>query len=98
LAHLCDASQVTAEIQVSLLPIHPLAKGNVELALHGGEDYELLFAASPETKMPRSIAGVPITRIGRFKRRGRGPQVTRIEEDGTVSEMRRGGWEHFAAH
>jgi thiamine-monophosphate kinase len=95
LAHLCDASQVTAEIEVSLLPIHPLAKGNVELALHGGEDYELLFAASPETKMPRSIAGVPITRIGRFKRRGRRAQVTRIEEDGTVSEMRRGGWEHF---
>lgn len=96
LAHLCDDSQVAAEIELRRIPLHPLAKGNIELAVHGGEDYELLFAARPETKMPRTIAGVPLTCIGRFKRRGKGPQMSQIATDGRSTELRRGGWEHFA--
>ncbi|MGA2130827.1 MAG: thiamine-phosphate kinase [Bryobacteraceae bacterium] len=39
-----------------------------EQALHGGEDYELLFTAAPGTKVPRIVAGVPITRIGLMRR------------------------------
>jgi thiamine-monophosphate kinase len=65
--------------------------------LHGGEDYELLFAARPDTRVPRRIAGVPITCIGRLTRPRGVPQITQIEEDGSASEMPRGGWEHFAA-
>jgi thiamine-monophosphate kinase len=95
LAHLCDASEVAAEIELSRIPVHPLAKGKVDLAVHGGEDYELLFAARPEAKMPRAIAGVPLTCIGRFKRRGKSHQMSQIAADGRLSELRRGGWEHF---
>ena len=95
LAHLCEASEVAAEIELSRIPLHPLAKGNVELAVHGGEDYELLFAARPETKMPRAIAGVPLTCIGRFKRRGKAPQMSQIAAYGRLTELRRGGWEHL---
>jgi len=50
LAHLCTASNVSAEIDAASLPLHPLAQPlgpdhALHAALHGGEDYELLFTA-----------------------------------------------------
>ncbi len=59
------------ELDLARLPLHPLAatlddREQITALLHGGEDYELLFTAAPSTKMPRSIANVPITRIGRM--------------------------------
>jgi thiamine-monophosphate kinase len=99
LRHLCEASQVAAVVEVSDLPLHPLATARgaaaQALALHGGEDYELLFAARPGTKVPRRIGGVPITCIGRLRAPGGVPQVTQMTEDGAESELRPGGWEHL---
>ena len=75
LAHLCTESAVAAELDAALLPIH--AGASLAQALHGGEDYELLFTAPASARIPRSIAGVAITRIGRIVRAHRGrPQVT----------------------
>ena len=73
LAHLCRASGVCAEIEQAALPIHPLARTlgatpALQAALHGGEDYELLFTAPASVLMPTSLAGVPITRIGSLKK------------------------------
>jgi len=93
LKHLCEASGLSAEIDLSRLPVHPLAEGRIELALHGGEDYELLFAANPGLKMPRSLAGVPVTRIGRFVERGR-PLMVQIDRHGSRKRLEAGGWEH----
>jgi thiamine-monophosphate kinase len=39
-------------------------------ALHGGEDYELLFTARPRAKVPGRFGRIPLTRIG-VMRRGR---------------------------
>jgi thiamine-monophosphate kinase len=97
LAHLCRESRVGAEIEAEALPIHWLARKlgperGLELALNGGEDYELLFSADAKVRMPRSVAGVAITRIGRLVR-GKGMWI----EDGT-GEPRRlepGGWQHL---
>jgi thiamine-monophosphate kinase len=76
------------------LPIFP--ESNLEQALHGGEDYELLFTAAPRTKIPFAIAGIPTTRIGRItKRRVGKPLVVLIDESGRQPLERR-GWEHFA--
>jgi thiamine-monophosphate kinase len=36
----------------------------LSLALHGGDEYELLFTARPNRRIPTQIAGVPISRIG----------------------------------
>jgi thiamine-monophosphate kinase len=70
----------------------------VELALNGGEDYELLFAAPAKVKMPKKLAGVEISRIGRLTRWGRsGPAVTLLWADGGREALQPGGWEHFAA-
>ena len=94
LAHLCDESHVAAEIDPALLPIHPGA--NLDYALHGGDDYELLFTADPNTRMPRKIAGVPVTRIGRILRARPGrPTVTLITQHGS-QPLKCQGWEHFA--
>lgn len=93
LKHLCEASGLSAEVDLSLLPVHPLATGRVELALHGGEDYELLFAVKSGAKMPQSIAGVAVTRIGRFVEPTR-PVMVQIDERGRRKKLDAGGWEH----
>jgi len=68
---------LAAEVMAAALPLHPLARApgtwpalgaepGLQMALHGGEDYELLFTARPGTRIPRRLAGVPITPIGRI--------------------------------
>jgi thiamine-monophosphate kinase len=102
LMHLCAESGVDAEVNEAALPIHPLAaklgrEAGLKMALHGGEDYELLFAAPASVKMPRSIAGVAITRIGSVTRRRRGqPRMTLVDADGSRSTLEPAGWEHFS--
>jgi thiamine-monophosphate kinase len=94
LAHVCTESGVAAEVDESQLPIHPAA--NLTQALHGGEDYELLFTASPSARIPRAIAGVPVTRIGRILKSGKGrPPVTLLTPRGPEPLAPR-GWQHFS--
>jgi thiamine-monophosphate kinase len=98
LAHLCHESGVGAEVRAAALPIHPLAlhtapERALDLALNGGEDYELLFAASAAVRVPRSVAGVPITRIGRLVRR---KEISLVDSAGRKRPLKAGGWEHFA--
>lgn len=94
LAHLCEESGVAAEIDGATLPIHPTA--TFAQALHGGENYELLFTARSDRRLPRSIAGVSITRIGRvLRRRSDRPMVRLITEQG-MEPLTAQGWEHFS--
>lgn len=93
LKHLCDASNLSAVLQLEALPLDPLAAGNRKLAVHGGEDYELLFAASARIRMPRFVAGVPVTRIGHFGERQK-PQMTQVDGRGKSKPLRAAGWEH----
>lgn len=99
LDHLCAESGVGAQIEAALLPVHALAaaaRKPLELALHGGEDYELLFTAAVGTRVPRSIAGVRVTKIGRVTAGPkRGPRVSLLV-DGEARPLAAGGWEHFA--
>jgi thiamine-monophosphate kinase len=99
LAHLCRASGVNADIEQAALPIHPLArKLGTAAALHGGEDYELLFTAPASLRMPSSIAGVPVTRVGTLtKRRAGQPLMTIVSPDGSRETLEPDGWEHFSA-
>jgi thiamine-monophosphate kinase len=94
LAHLCQESGVSAELDAARLPIHPNA--TLAQALDGGEDYELLFTAAPGTHVPRSIAGVPVTCIGRILRRNKSrPAVTLCTAEGS-QPLQPQGWEHFS--
>jgi thiamine-monophosphate kinase len=77
LARLCKASGVGARVDASRIPAVKLPKGrrnpdrsSLELALHGGDDYELLFTV-PRRKLkqvPTSFHGVPVTAIGEITR------------------------------
>ncbi len=100
LRHLCDESGVAAEVDASALPVYfagtegPAA--TQAQALHGGEDYELLFTALPSSRMPRRLAGVSVTCIGRVLRPRKGrPQVTLLTAHG-VEPLTPQGWEHFS--
>ena len=50
LAHVCAESRVGAEVWALKLPINPAA--DLEMALNGGEDYELLFTGPAKVKVP----------------------------------------------
>jgi thiamine-monophosphate kinase len=93
LRHLCEESGVVAEVVESSLPISSGA--TIEQALHGGEDYELLFTARPNAKIPRLIAGVPVTHIGRMvKQSAKRSLVTLVTPQG-CEPLEAQGWEHF---
>jgi thiamine-monophosphate kinase len=93
LAHLCAESGVAAEVDAALVPLAPGA--TLAQALDGGEDYELLFTAPAAARLPRAIAGVQITRIGRIvKRRAGRPAATLVTAQGKLP-LEAGGWEHF---
>lgn len=64
LYRLARASRVGAEIWATSIPIFPGAA--LDQALHGGEDYELLFALNPRRKPPGHFEGIPLTAIGRI--------------------------------
>lgn len=83
LRRLCLASGVGAELEGV-----PVAVGaTLEQALHGGEDYELLFTAAGA--VPGRIGGVEVTRIGGVV------EGNEVQFRGKV--LRAGGWEHFAS-
>jgi len=96
LAHICEESGVGAEIESPLIPRayvgKPAREVDLDLALHGGEDYELLFTASQGKHVPRRIAGVAISQIGVITR-SRGIFVRNPKGVGYELHVR--GWEHF---
>jgi len=103
LTHLCESSHVRADIDANAIPFHPLTNNltpaeALNAALHGGEDYELLFTASPTTRLPARIAGIPITRIGTLHpvRTGK-PLITIHHPDTDSSELKPSGWQHFVS-
>jgi thiamine-monophosphate kinase len=96
LAHLCEESGVGAEMVAELVPRasvgRPARQADIELALHGGEDYELLFTAPANRRVPSRIDGVPITQIGHITRRRKMYLMVR---GGVRQELQPRGWEHF---
>jgi thiamine-monophosphate kinase len=95
LAHICEESRVTAIIDANKIPVSRGA--DLELALHGGEDYELLFTVARRTRVPARIAGVTVTEIGEIRNRGDYSSAIQILGDnGRVRPLPHRGWEHFA--
>jgi thiamine-monophosphate kinase len=96
LGHLCRASGVGAQIDATTLPLDPgfetacgaLGADPVEVALTGGEDYELLFTA-PRSKEADSI-GTPIGSIVS------GSAIVVRGADGEPLSLRTGGFRHFS--
>jgi thiamine-monophosphate kinase len=96
LAHICQESGVGAEILEGAIPRasvgKPAREVDLELALHGGEDYELLFTAPRGKRIPSSVAGIRITQIGHITRERK--MVLR-DRGGVGHQLHACGWEHF---
>jgi len=93
LAHLCEESRVGAWIARAAVPVAPGA--TFDQALHGGDEYELLFTAPKAShgRIPDRIAGVPLRWIGTINR---GPGVWLLGPDmKSRQELQAQGWEHF---
>lgn len=98
LSHLCEESGTGALIELSALPISPALrrseKNPVELALHGGEDYRLLFTVSPG-KFPSLAALLKKFEVHRIGRMTRGKSIHVIDAKGRKRPLKVGGYEHL---
>ena len=105
-AHLAAASGVRVILEEGAIPLHPALAGIVlppdatclKLALHGGEDYELLVAARPGLLAPRVEEftrqfDLVLTRVGRVIPGG-GVFLETVAP-GPLRRMERGGYDHF---
>jgi thiamine-monophosphate kinase len=106
LERVCEASRAGARIEVARIPrakIPPDWKTRLRLresaeldyALHGGDDYELLFTVPPQRahKLRGAPDGVTLTRIGEITRDRR---ILIVDKSGKTEPLPAGGWDHFA--
>jgi thiamine-monophosphate kinase len=100
LGHICEESGVGARVWVERLPLSGGFKalsgryGGIDLALSGGEDYELLFTVRGELTgtFLDEARGMKCTQVGEIVR---GKRVDVLREDGSVYMPKGGGYEHF---
>ncbi|MCL2140202.1 MAG: thiamine-phosphate kinase [Dehalococcoidia bacterium] len=101
LKHICHLSEVSAHLYLSAIPLHPTLQEHfnqeaLNLALNGGEDYELLFTAAPH--IMSSIAGAmttPCHVIGTIEN-GENGEVHLFNSNGGKYHLEKTGWDHFA--
>lgn len=91
LARLCEESGTGARILEEAIPRSPQA--TLRQVLHGGEDLELLFTIPAERsrKLPASLGGVTLTRIGKIVR-GRNLRIMRGRKARPLPVL---GFQHF---
>jgi thiamine-monophosphate kinase len=107
LARLCAASQVGANIWADKMPTVAIPAavsvklGNrkldpLQLALHGGEDYELLFTVPPHQakKLRRASGPSKLTAIGEITANRK---ITLVHHDGRNQPLKPSGWDPFRA-
>ena len=98
LAHICEESGVGAVLRVEAIPRALIKQAQAQVdfrfALHGGEDYELLFTARPQKRIPARIKGVPVTEIGNIVR---GSGMCVMDSRGHSERFQPQGWQHFGS-
>jgi len=95
LPRLCAASGVGARLDLAALPIHAsvTTRQAQALALHGGDDYELLFTVARRNiaKIPAHFEGLLLTNVGEITRRMR----MVVNDAGKLRNLEAGGWDPF---
>ena len=100
LAKVCAASSLSARIEADKVPADAHLKQAfptewLQLALGGGEDYELVFCADDRTmESVISELGSIVRVIGRISDNGTG--VTVLDADGDEVKVGTSGWDHFS--
>ena len=101
LSKLCQASGVSASLEAQKIPVDPALRHvfpqrYLDLALNGGEDYQLIFAA-PAGLMARVLPALPppAAVIGELIA-GEAGRVTVVDsETGQSINTSSAGWDHF---
>jgi thiamine-monophosphate kinase len=112
LNHICESSGVGARIWAEKIPAvrvpeslrrHGFSLRSSQLALHGGEDYQLLFTVPPASVnlMPGRLHGAKLTQIGEIvplgmKTRQRASRIELVAADGHTGPLNPRGWDPFA--
>lgn len=104
LEKMCAASGVGARLWEDKIPVHPLVSqhfpgGALDMALYGGEDYELLFAAPVDVvdRVARELNRLrvtPCTVVGEATSENAG-RVVLVAKDGSERPTAKGGYDHF---
>ncbi len=100
LRHICEASRVSANINIACVPVHELLKKYfpekaVEMALSGGEDYELLFTGDEGAIIDiEEKINIPVSIIGQITVGEPGKIVLR-DASGKPLDIKKTGWTHF---
>jgi len=100
--HIAAASGVRITLEAARIPVAQAALAALgeaealEVALHGGEDYELCFVTDPgvvDVAYFRERHGLELTRVGRVEP---GEGVWLAQPDGSAERLVRGGFDHLA--
>lgn len=104
LGHICQASNVGANIVLDAIPLSNIMRDTllledaINLALTGGDDYELLFTVSEDNKVGMetalSHAGTPVTCIGQIN----ASQTISTTLNNKPVPITNAGFEHFSAN
>ncbi|MGI6037013.1 MAG: thiamine-phosphate kinase [Limnochordia bacterium] len=97
LHHICQASQVRAQIELERLPISPavyeaadfVGCDPLEWVLRGGEDYELLFTIPPEEPLPAGASVIGQIIPGE-------PAIELVDGRGRREVLKPGAYDHFS--
>jgi thiamine-monophosphate kinase len=100
LPKLCAASGVGARVNEQALPRVQIEEkyaskfDATELALHGGDDYELLFTVAKKNvaRIPKTIGKVALTRIGEITSQ---KKVAVVDQRGASRLIQSKGWDPF---
>jgi len=102
LPRLCAASRVGARVEAAKIPavrlpnqvVTKLGTDPLALALHGGDDYELLFTVAQRKlqRLPRSFQGLPLTAIGIVTRER---ELLLVDKVGREVRLPNRGWDPF---
>lgn len=102
LYHICEASRISADISQNKLPVIPEIKQYLdqdfieELALYGGEDYELLVTGREELiDKARSVLTCPLTIIGEVTSE-ESKSINLVNDKNKIKRAQVKGWDHFA--
>jgi thiamine-monophosphate kinase len=101
LRHIGEESGTGAEIEPDRIPLSPAmralgGKRSLDFALHGGEDFQLLFTVRPTKKNEAGLAVLKcrfqLTRIGRITA---GRTIVAVDGRGRRTRIPARGYEHF---
>jgi len=106
--HICERSGVDAEIDATRVPVHAAAMARypedaLELALTGGEDYELVCAGPAAAidrarELLRAVGAPELTVIGKMLPAGGQPPRVRVRgAAGETIWLDQPGYQHFAS-